>query len=312
MNDLDAEDVLQRFASLRQYQHKGQRYPHKPLLALLALGQLANTGSSELPWLSGSERLAALIAEFAPVSTENSVQRAAYPFTRLRNDGVWTLNHPVKDDKKGELDALEVVGRLEPTLERQLAADPDLLYIVARSLVTANFPDTVAPDVLTAVGLDPESVLNGPVVPRGRKGSRARRRNASWRADVLKAWNLQCAFCGYDGQFGTASVGLDAAHVRWFALDGPDTLDNGIAMCALHHKLFDFGVLGLTLNLGIQVSTTFTARTPAGQAIYELHGRDLLRPRPDATTPAEPYLIWHRTQVFKGEPMNIPRATVNR
>ena len=43
-----------------------------------------------------------------------------------------------------------------------LRADPALAASVARTLVLSNFPDTVAPDVLEAVGLDPGAVLGGP------------------------------------------------------------------------------------------------------------------------------------------------------
>ncbi|HEY8642404.1 MAG TPA: HNH endonuclease [Candidatus Dormibacteraeota bacterium] len=46
---------------------------------------------------------------------------------------------------------------------------------------------------------------------------------------------------------------------------GPDELDNGLALCALHHKLFDLGVLGLNSTLRLQVSAAFSARTPAGR-----------------------------------------------
>jgi predicted restriction endonuclease len=74
-----------------------------------------------------------------------------------------------------------------------------------------------------------------------RAAAAQRRRSPAWRTAVLQAWDRQCAFCGYDGQLGGASAGLDAAHVRWFTFDGPDDLDNGLALCALHHKLFDLG-----------------------------------------------------------------------
>jgi putative restriction endonuclease len=54
--------------------------------------------------------------------------------------------------------------------------------------------------------------------------------------------------------------------VRWFNFDGPDDLDNGLALCVLHHKLFDLGVLGLSLNLLVLVSGMFTAaRQQAGR-----------------------------------------------
>ena len=85
----EASDVLARLASLRQHRQRGRRSPHKPLLVLLALGRLAATGSSELPWSSAEAVLADLIAEFGPPSGTGRAQSAAYPFTRLRADGVW-------------------------------------------------------------------------------------------------------------------------------------------------------------------------------------------------------------------------------
>jgi len=129
-----------------------------------------------------------------------------------------------------------------------------------------------------------------------------RRRDAGWRHDVLQAWDRQCAFCGYDGQLAGASIGVDAAHVRWWAFDGPDTPDNGLALCTLHHKLFDIGVLGLDPSMRILVSAAFTARTPAGRAIYDLHGQALV-PRPGTPTPAPAYVDWHKREVFKGKPL---------
>jgi putative restriction endonuclease len=87
--------------------------------------------------------------------------------------------------------------------------------------------------------------------------------------------------------------------VRWFTFDGPDTLDNGLALCSLHHKLLDHGALGLSDDLRILVSQQFTARTPAGQRIYELTDR-ALRPRPGTPLPAARHVAWHRREVFKG------------
>jgi len=66
---------------------------------------------------------------------------------------------------------------------------------------------------------------------------------------------------GLNAYLAGASMGIDAAHVRWFAFDGPDTLENGLALCVLHHKLFDLGVLGLDPKLRVQVSAAFSART---------------------------------------------------
>ncbi len=217
-DDDGAEQVLARLASLRQHQQGGHRSPHKPLLVLLALGRLQATGSSELPWPVAEAELADLLAEFGHPSKTGRAQNAAYPFTRLRADGVWVLDADVQMDLVRPLAERHVVGRFEPSIESALRASPALARSVARALVTSNFPGTVAADVLDAVGLDPAMVLaSADVVPDPRRAANERRRNPHWRSAVLQAWDRQCAFCGYDGQVAGASAGVDAAHVRWFA-----------------------------------------------------------------------------------------------
>ncbi|WP_349256583.1 phosphorothioated DNA-binding restriction endonuclease [Actinophytocola sp.] len=289
---LPTEDVLARLATLRQHQSQGKRSPHKPLLVLLALGRLVNTGSSALPWPVAVTSLADLIQDYGPPSSAPRAQSAAYPFTRLRTDGVWILDHDVPMDRVRPLADHQVVGRLEPAVEQALR-DPAVALAVARQLVEAEFPPTVAPDVLAAVGLDPEAILTtAPPAPL------SRRRDSAWPATILTAWDRQCAFCGFDGQLGSAVVGIEAAHIRWFNFDGPDDPDNGLALCSLHHKLFDRGALGLTADLCIQVSRSFSARTDAGRAVYELDRRTL-RPRPGTTPPSPGHVDWHTREVFK-------------
>ncbi|GAB3171318.1 putative restriction endonuclease [Micromonospora palomenae] len=290
--------VLDRLLSLRLHQQSGRRAPHKPLLVLLALGRLISKGSSALQWSEARKRLSDLIAEFGPDSKTGRAQSAAYPFTRLRSDGVWTLNRDVPMDLVGPLTADDVVGQFDVSIEAALHKDRNALRSVARALVESQFPATIAPDVLTAAGLDPDEILYAP----GQVAAPPRRRDPAWRAAVLRAWDRQCAFCGYDGQLGNASVGVEAAHVRWWAFDGPDSLDNGLALCVLHHKLFDFGALGLDATSHIHVSTAFTARTELGRAVYNLHGR-VLRPRPGTLIPAVEHVLWHRREVFKGKPL---------
>ena len=214
VSDEEAKRLLNRFATLRQHQRNGQRSPHKPLLVLLALGRLAETGSSVLPWSVAEPVLADLIAEFGPPSRTGRGQSAAYPFTRLRTDGVWVLDQDVPTDLVGPLATRHVAGRFEEPVEDALRADPTLIRSMTRTLVLSNFPDTVAPDVVEAVGLDPRIVLGGADVSSYDRGKAGRHRDPGWRSAVLQAWDRQCAFCGYDGQLGGAVVGIDAAHVR--------------------------------------------------------------------------------------------------
>jgi putative restriction endonuclease len=288
------DDAINRLLSLRQYRHDGARVPHKPLLVLLALGRLSDTGSSQLAWSDTSERLADLIAEFGPTSRTSRTQSAAYPFTHLHSDAVWQLSHDVPMDNVRPLVENQVTGRLTSAIEDALLRDPSRLQAVARRIVDAQFPATVASDVLVAVGFDPDTAA---LVPE----PEARRRSAAWRDKVLSAWDRSCAFCSFDGSLGGVPVGIEAAHVRWFNFDGPDDLDNGLALCSLHHKLFDRGALGLSDDHRIQVSQVFSA-VGSGRAVYELHDREL-EPRPGTALPADRHVAWHRSQVFRGLPL---------
>jgi putative restriction endonuclease len=169
-------------------------------------------------------------------------------------------------DLIGPLPSQHVAGRLEPGVESALRGDPALIRTVARALALSNFLETVAPDVLAAAGLDPDAVLSAADNLGDDRAAVRRRRSPAWRTAVLQAWDRQCAFCGYDGQLAGASAGIDAAHVRWFTFDGPDDLDNGLALRALHHKLFDLGAIGLDLSLRALVSAVFLlVRQQAGQ-----------------------------------------------
>jgi putative restriction endonuclease len=165
-----------------------------------------------------------------------------------------------------------------------------------RSIVESQFPSTVAPDVLVAVGLDPELVLSGGADHSAARDQR--RRNGAWPGKILAAWDHQCAFCRYDGRLGHAVVGLEAAHVRWFNLGGPDDLDNGLALCSLHHKLFDRGALGLGGNYTVVVSAAYSARTDEARRVYDLQGVEL-QPRPGTALPHHDHVRWHARQVFK-------------
>jgi putative restriction endonuclease len=298
-----AGTLLTRLSALRQHQRNGHRSPHKPLLVLLALGRLAATGSSQLPWSVAEKDLADLIAEFGQPSSTARAQSAAYPFTRLRSDGVWTLDTDVEMDAVRPLTERQVTGQLASPLETAFRKDPALIRAVARELVMSNFPETVAPDVLQAVGFDPPSVLTDVDSSPDPDRPQSRRRDPAWRTAVLQAWDRQCAFCGYDGQLGGACIGVEAAHIRWFAFGGPDTLNNGLALCVLHHKLFDIGVLGLDTGLRILVSIAFTARTETGRAVYGLHHR-VLSPRPGTPVPAAAHIDWHTREVFKSRPLS--------
>ena len=50
------------------------------------------------------------------------------------------------------------------------------------------------------------------------------------------------------------SVALEAAHIKWHQAGGPDEESNGLALCTMHHKLFDRGVFTLSDKMKVIVS----------------------------------------------------------
>lgn len=293
-------DWLERAANLRQWTGNGMRAPHKPLLLLYALGRFQDDAGVELLYSAVEADLRRLLAEYGPANRTTP----AYPFHHLVSDGVWEVRTDRGPGSPGSgvllLRAEGATGRLVPELRTALGREPSLLGRMARVLLDLHFPPSLHGELCEAVGLELELAETEPLTPR------RRRRDREMREAVLTAYEYQCAFCGYDGRIGALPVGLKAAHVRWWAFDGPDDVDNGLCLCALHHKLFDKGVLGVGDGHRILVSQAFVGRSAvAREQVVTLAGRPLIGPQPGALPVAAAHRSWHSRQVFHGAPRPV-------
>ncbi|MFH9860392.1 phosphorothioated DNA-binding restriction endonuclease [Streptomyces sp. NPDC017202] len=290
-------DWLERTAKLRQWTRGGTRAPHKPLLLLYALGRFQRDADGELRYSAVEADLQRLLTEYGPPHRTTP----AYPFHHLVSDGVWEVRTDSGPGSPGtgvrDLRESGATGRLPHALTTALRREPELLHRMARSLLDLHFPPSLHGDLCEAVGLDLEPAAADRLsVARGRRDRRMRE-------SVLTAYEYRCAFCGYDGRIGAVPVGLEAAHVRWWAFHGPDDVDNALCLCSLHHKLFDKGVLGLDDHHRVLVSQRFVGHSPAArEQVTALAGRPLVGPQPGARRVAAEHLAWHTGQVFQGPP----------
>ncbi|MFJ3667352.1 phosphorothioated DNA-binding restriction endonuclease [Streptomyces sp. NPDC090106] len=290
-------DWLEHTATLRQWSRNGTRAPHKPLLLLYALGRFQEDSDSELRYSAVEDDLRRLLTEYGPPNRTSP----AYPFHHLVSDGVWEVRTERGPGSPGtglrDLRESGATGRLAPDLANALRREPELLRRIARSLLDQHFPPSLHGELSDAVGLvDLEDA-------RSERLSPARRRDRRMRDAVLTAYEYRCAFCGYDGRIGAVPVGLEAAHVRWWAFDGPDDVANGLCLCSLHHKLFDKGVLGIDEGHRVLVSQRFVGHSASARAqVTALAGRPLVGPQPGTPPVAADHRAWHTAQVFHGDP----------
>ncbi|MFI1357442.1 phosphorothioated DNA-binding restriction endonuclease [Streptomyces sp. NPDC020898] len=297
------DELLAALSGLRRAQMGSRRAPHKPLLVLWLLGRYAGAGSTVVTYEEAEEPVSRLINDFGPAVTSRARarERAAMPFVHLERN-LWDLRDrdgasigPDAPERGNWLRGRGTHGRLHPEIER-LLADPPTFAACVRLLLEQHFTPALEAPICDAVGLDPAGLDDTTSTPTENK---RRKRRAGFAEEVLHAYAYACAFCGFDGALGRNPVGLEAAHVRWHSQDGPDEVHNGLALCALHHTLFDLGVLGLLPDLRIQVSQLYVARSPAGQAIDALHGLPVAIPRPGRPRIDGKFVLWHGRQVFK-------------
>ena len=103
-------------------------------------------------------------------------------------------------------------------------------------------------------------------------------------------------------RLGDVALGLDAAHIKWHQAGGPDTVENGLALCVLHHKLFDRGAFTLTDAHRVELSEQLHGGVGFAAQLLDFHGRPIREPQTPAYLPAPEFLHWHRREVFQGPP----------
>lgn len=111
----------------------------------------------------------------------------------------------------------------------------------------------------------------------------------AFRLMVMDAYERRCAITGE-----TTLLVLEAAHIRPFAEAGPNATSNGLLLRSDFHKLFDCGLLTVTPDLRVKVSSQIRERWYNGKAYYRLHDQPLaVIPQSLHDRPATDFLAWH-------------------
>lgn len=101
-------------------------------------------------------------------------------------------------------------------------------------------------------------------------------------------------------RLGNNLVGVEAAHIKWHQAGGPDIEENGIALCSLHHKLFDRGAFTLTESKELLVAESANGTNRFNEWLMKFHGKQIRLPFHPNYQPQNSFLTWHVSEVFKG------------
>jgi putative restriction endonuclease len=177
------------------------------------------------------------------------------------------------------------------------------LEAVAARVLEVYFPATLHADIAAAVGLNlarPASHMASEPDGPAYGSTERRRRDPGFRERVLRAYEYRCCICRFDLRIGQVSAGLEAAHIQWHHVGGPDIEPNGLALCALHHKLFDLGVFTVEpAEHRVVFSQHAIAGNRSDQGELRHHGQRLLAPQQPDMRPAPTFLAWNQKNVFK-------------
>ena len=291
---MDKELILQKFEDLRQWGSGGERAPHKPLLVLYAIGKLLRGEDRLISYADDiEENLENLLKEFGPRRNSYNPQ---FPFWRLQNDGIWEVTDadkigqtPSGDAHITDLRNYNVSGGFNQTIFQELKNDSQLVFEVIHKLLNKHFPPSIHEDILQTVDIEL------PV-----QAFATKTRTSNFRKNILKAYEYKCAICGFDVKLGTSPIALEASHIKWKSHGGPSETVNGLALCVLHHKLFDLGAFTLSKGLEILVSDDAHGTRGFKEWLMDYHKQKIKLPQRKSYHPEAEFIGWHVREVFKG------------
>ena len=171
------------------------------------------------------------------------------------------------------------------------------------AIVNCGLATTLSPEAAVRLELDPRH-LDAPTAallaapPDERRVAQLlvnrKVRDAAFRGHVLDAYDCRCAVTGLRMVNGGGKAEAQAAHIWSVAEGGPDVVQNGIALSATAHWLFDRYLISLDEDCRLLVShnkvpSELIRLFPAPGEQVRLPTNPCLHPRPD-------YIARHRAR----------------
>ena len=288
--------------TIRPHQAGGQRAPYKTLLLLWMIARTIAGKSPVVSYKDAEPQLKRLMWSYRMGRTLS----VKYPFVYLADSStLWQIR-----DSNGN-DIYQMTRPIYPNKSQPGRESVKFLRKEATGSLTSQFLDAIRNATMRSEIVNellrlqfPESLHN--VILRDLNldhaiSYKSPPRDPDFREAVLEAYRETCSFCGFDSRLRDNAVGIDAAHIMMRSRGGADTLDNGLALCVLHHRLFDRGALGLSDHRLVLLSPLLTGMSASSrQQVNSLASREITHPLPDCDLPHIENIRWHRNEIFIG------------
>jgi putative restriction endonuclease len=124
--------------------------------------------------------------------------------------------------------------------------------------------------------------------------AKARPGQGYFRAVVADTYGWRCAVTGE-----RVRPALEAAHIKEYAADGPNLVQNGLLLRADLHRLLDGGYVTVSPGYTFEVSRKVREDFENGRDYYAMAGRHLRLPDDTLAWPDPEFTAWHRENRYR-------------
>ena len=125
-------------------------------------------------------------------------------------------------------------------------------------------------------------------------------RGTIFRREVVKIYDQTCCISGLRVSATFTITMVDACHIVPFATNFDNSLTNGIALCPNLHRAFDRGLITVSDDYRVMLSSAFTENEASPFSFQQINGQQLSLPINKRFYPSREGFAWHRKTVFKG------------
>ena len=290
MESASTKALLAKFEDLQVWRAGDQRAPHKPLLALWAIGRCLAGEPRLAPFAEADRGLTALLRDFGP---HRARVHTEHPFWRLRNDGLWEVEDAdlVTTTSKGDAHRRSLLEHnnhagFPESIHEALSSDENLAKQIAHALVDAHFPASLHAEILKSAGIEPAYVT-----------TRRMPRDPRFPELVLEAYGHRCAVCGFAVRLNEKPSDLKPRTSSGTGRAGPTSWRT-------RSRSARFTIASSTRapsRSGPSRRIVVTAQaTGAGheEALGRFHARPIALPSSPGDAPDTVFSAWHTREVF--------------